>query len=516
MSAERGTMNQLPDSKRAAWLLFAAVLAVYLLFPTRNFYWDGIDFAHDIEQAATLAPNLLHANHLLYSPFGYLVYRLARWLGSDARAVVVLQYANCVLGALCAVLLYRVLLAATRSRYLSLCLSLLFAFSATWWKFTTDAASYTLSTLFLVAAFYYLLPGRAPRPLAVAVLHTAAMLFHQIAVFFYPAAVLGLLLQTTTRPPKRRALVALAYSAAAVLLTVAVYFYCFNWKTGQTSPLALLSWVSSYSSGSGGFTFDFLSNLRYTLRGHVRLFAGGRVTLLEGLLNPFVVALVAVLLALVVALCWKLLKSFGRPKTAPRAGDPSGGRVELLALAWAAPFVAFCFFFYPSDTFHRLVYLPALVILCAALLARFEADGARLYRLALFVAALALSNFCFYIYPYAHTRNNPPLATALQLREAIAPRSVVFFAQSNGDNRLFRYFNPSSEWRQLEAGDLAALEGELEGASAGGRGVWLETTALARLQAFPGGREWLDARSAGAARVELVNDKYVIRYVQVR
>ncbi|HYP52481.1 MAG TPA: hypothetical protein VEQ42_03015, partial [Pyrinomonadaceae bacterium] len=455
-------MKQLLDSKRTAWLLFAAVLPVYVLFPTKNFYWDGIDFAHDIEQAATLTPNLLHANHLLYSPFGYLVYRLARWLGADARAVEVLQYANCVLGALCAALLYRVLLAATRSAYVSLCFSVLFAFSATWWKFTTDAASYTLSTLFLVAAFYYLLPGRAARPVVVAVLHASAMLFHQIAVFFYPAAVLGLLLQTTQLPPRRRALAALRYSAAAVALTVAVYFYCFKWKTGQTSPLAFLSWVSSYSSGSGGFTFDFLSNLRYTLRGHVRLFAGGRLTLLEGLLNPFVVALVVILLALIVLLCWRLAKSFGRLKTTLRAGDSTRrpSHVELLSVVWMLPFVLFCFFFYPSDTFHRLVYLPALVILCAAALSRFESGGARNFRLALFAAALALSNFCFYIYPYAHTRNNPPLATALGLREIIAPQSVVFFAQSNGDNRLFRYFNPAAEWKQLTAGDLAALESE--------------------------------------------------------
>jgi hypothetical protein len=44
--------------------MFPAMLLVYLLFPTKNYYWDGIFFARVIEDASTLNPSLLHPNHL--------------------------------------------------------------------------------------------------------------------------------------------------------------------------------------------------------------------------------------------------------------------------------------------------------------------------------------------------------------------------------------------------------------------------------------------------------------------
>ena len=277
--------------------------------------------------------------------------------------------------------------------------------------------------------------------------------------------------------------------------------------------------MTSYSSGSGGFSFRLLDNLTYTLRGHVRLFAGGRLTLLEGLLNPFLVALILLLAASVVALCYRLARFAGDLKRLSRlpAWPRTTRRVAALCAAWIVPPLVFCFFFYPSDTFHRLPYLPALVLLFGALLSRLDAarNFPRRARLALFVAALALANFCFYIYPYTHARNNPPLATALRMRDALAPGAVVFVAQSNGDNRLFRYFNRAAEWRTLRAGDFESLEREVREAAAGGREVWLETTAIARLEKLPGGREWLDARRARLTKIELVNDKFDIRYLRV-
>ena len=509
------------DAKLLPWALFAAVLVVYLLFPTKNYYWDGIDFSYDIERAASsLDPSLVHANHLLYSPLGHLAYRLARGLGFDARAVEALQVKNALLSALCALLLFHVLRRVTRSAYVAFSLALLFAFSATWWKFSTDADSYVVTTLFLVAALRFLLPDERPRPLLVALLHAAAMLFHQLAVFFYPAAVVGLLLQTTSLPPRRRLLLVLQYTAAAVLLTVAVYYYCFNLKTGLSAPADFLRWTSSYSSGSGGFSFDFGDNLAYTLRGHVRLFAGGRITMLDGLLNPSIVALLALLCAAVVALVVQLVRTFGGLRAAlrrlarPRRLTP----VELLAVAWVAPYLVFCFFFYPSDTFHRLVYLPALVLLLASALVRLGASerGPLRFRLALFVAALSLANFCFLIYPFAHTHNNPPLATALGMRERLGPSSVVYYAQTNGDQRLFRYFNPAADWKQLARGDADAIDRELRDAESSGRNVWLETTALTLLQSYPRGRQWLDSRDPALPKVELVNDRYVIRFWRLR
>ena len=506
--------------RHSAAILLIGILAIYLLFPTKNYYWDGIDFASDIESSSLLAPSLLHANHLLYSPFGQLVYTAVRGAGIKARAVTVLQVTNSLLSVLCALLLFLILNSVTRSRYLSLCLTALFSLSATWWKFSTDVDSYIPATLFLVAALFFLLPGREPRPLAVAALHTCAMLFHQSAVFFFPAAVVGLIFQNSTLPPRRRVSYALWYAVPAFLLTISIFYFCFYTQAGTAAPLRFLSWVSSYSAGSGGFTFDVLSNLTFTLRGHVRLFFGGRITLLRGLLTPVLIALLILLVILVIALCVLLVRSFieKRPANRPASEVDQLRRVEIICLTWIAPHLVFMFFFYPQDTFHRLVYFPPIILLCGTVLARMEARRTRprTGRLALAVAALGLANFCFYIYPFTHQSNYPPLDVARRLESVLEPGAVVLFATSTGDSRLAEYFNPSAVWKKLDARTLEAIDSEVREAATGGRGVWLETSAVGRVRSLPGGEEWLSERSAPLKRVELVNDKHDLRFYQVR
>ncbi len=90
----------------APWLFFIAITIIYLLFPTRVYYWDGIVFAQAIEDATSLNPSLVHPNHLIYNFVGYLFYKLLRSLGAEIRALTALQILNCLLSAVvCAHLL---------------------------------------------------------------------------------------------------------------------------------------------------------------------------------------------------------------------------------------------------------------------------------------------------------------------------------------------------------------------------------------------------------------------------
>jgi hypothetical protein len=142
-----------------------AIGALYLLFPTKSYYWDGITFARAIEDAAAPNASLMHPNHLVYSYVGYYFFRLLRTLGAELRAITALQILNSVLSAASAAMLFAILRDTLRSIYLSVCMTLLFAFSATWWKFSTDANAYIPSVLFLLVCFYLVLPDRKPRPL---------------------------------------------------------------------------------------------------------------------------------------------------------------------------------------------------------------------------------------------------------------------------------------------------------------------------------------------------------------
>src|SRR5689334_9018510 len=178
----------------APWLLFIATAVIYFAFPTRVYYWDGITFAQTIEDASSLSPSLVHPNHLVYNFAGYLFYKLLRTFGIELRALTALQILNSLFSTICAGVLFAILKDTLRSFYLAVCLTLLFAFSATWWKFSTDANAYVPSVLFLLVSFYLVLPQRRARPWLVALTFFLSMAFHQLAVLMFPVLALGVYL----------------------------------------------------------------------------------------------------------------------------------------------------------------------------------------------------------------------------------------------------------------------------------------------------------------------------------
>ena len=502
--------------ERLPLLLSAGVLLLYLPLLTKNYYWDGIFFARVIEEAAGLDASLLHPNHLVYNVVGYLFYRLARGLGLQVRAVEVLQILNCFFGAASAYVLFRILQDCFRSVYLSITLTLLFAFSATWWKFATDADSYVPSVFFLLVSFYFALPHRPrPRPFVVAAAHALSMLFHQLAIFFFPVAALGIFLQTASEPTKRRLAHVCKYALAAFLLTFPLFCYSFYLTTGGLEVAPFLRWLTNFSP-EHGFTFSFWDNLTYTLRGHSRLIAGGRLSFLRDLNAPLIYVLTAVLLLLAAAFFYKLFRHFRELKTALGAAPEDRGRLRALRLlcgVWIVCYLVFLFFFIPQNTFYRLFYLPALVVLAGSFLAPYEArpHGARRYRLALFVAMLAVANLAFTAYPYVQVRANPPLALALDLNKAWPAGTVVYFAQWNSDNSLVKYFNPQTAWREVSREKFEKEIGER-----GDGPAWMDTTLIELYQSTPEGRLWLDAHTVRRPGHELVNDKYKLRFYEIK
>ncbi len=501
------------------WLLALATVLIYLIFPTRVYYWDGIAFAQAIEDAPTLSPSLVHPNHLIYNFAGYVFYKLLRIFGLELRAVTALQILNSVLSAACAGVLFVILRDSLHSLYLATCLTVLFAFSATWWKFSTDANAYIPSVFFLLICFYLIvpgkvvpgkvLPGKKSRPLLLALVFFVAMAFHQLALVMFPVLALGVYLQDGPFTLKRRALNVIVFTVVSAALIVTSYAYLFYLASGTFDIYRFVRWTASFSPDAET-TFNFWSNLQYSLRGQVRLFFGGRFNLLRGLVNPLIVILITALAGVVALLIFDTLRNFKRLVrmrwTKELHLETRQKSVLLLSLLWAAVYLVFLFVWLPQNTFYRLFYLPALILLFGLGLASFRCEGKSRRFTAVFVIAVVLANFLFLIYPYSHVEKYPPLAFALQMNREWPPGTTVYYGAVNSDAGLVRYFTPSTHWKLLPS-SAASLET--------GEHVWLETTAIDRLTSTPEGARWLEANTQKESQRELNDGAYKIRFIQL-
>lgn len=495
--------------------LTVLIAVVYLLFPTKNYYWDGVEFATQIESAPALAPALFHPSHLIYNSFGSIVYAAARLFDSNIRALAALQIANALLGACCAFVLFGILRRAFVSDYLAAVFTALFAFSATWWKFATDADAYIASVLFLLVAFRFLLFAETGKPFLVAAAHAAAMLFHQLAFFFAPVVVARLLLDPNVKSAKQRFLNVAQYSITSGLLVFGGYAAAFRLQNNGFNAPDFARWLTYYST-ENGFSFDAAKNLGYTLRGHTRLFFDGRFNFARPNESVFDAGLLAALVVLLLVFAFKLVRYRVDFKYFKNFKKNLGAHKQLILLCaiWWATYTIFLFFFIAQNTFYRLFYLPAIVILLAAACAAVEIPTNKA-RLALFAAVVAIANFLFFIEPYSRVRAETPLALATQLNRVWNAQTVVYYALPNSDATLIRYFNRSTEWRQTSDFDLEKLTIQTQSDLQRGANVWLETTAIEKIKQTLGGDAWLTEHADAETEFKLRDPAYKVNFVRI-
>ena len=502
--------------RKIALLVFAAAFLVYVLLLTKNYYWDGIFFAQVIEDAPRINATLIHPSHLLDLIVEYALFRFVRVLGFQPRALTILQISNCLFAAAAVALFFRICLDWFKSIYVSLVVTSLLAFSATWWRFATDADTYICAVLFLLMAFYFLRPDGKPRPLGVAVTHVVAMLLHQLSVFFLPVAVAGLFLQAK-KEGSNSARIVIKYLLPATALTVGVYYLVFHAVAGTWSLSRFAAWLT-YFSPENGFSFHTAGNIGYTLRSQIRVFFGGRAAFVREFGGPMLISLAGLTIIVVSVLIFTVLRRWQEMKVALAATPrvfPRFKSLTMLSALWIAPYVVFLFFFIPQNVFYRLFYLPAIVLVVGALLAAIESapNHVRRYRAALFALAMFFANLTFSQYPYTEVRANPPFGLALSLNKVWPIGTVVYFASGNTDGSLVRYFNPGTVWVQVGSAEITRQLDQLPRAP---RGAWLETTLVDQLEGTAEGRAWLAMHAMQRSDCELMNSKYRIRFYQLK
>lgn len=461
------------QSTRQAYLPFillaVAILALYSLFPTQTHYWDGVLFSFNIEAVhhGELPQGVLfHPNHLLYSALGYLAYKVFLACGLALRAITVLQILNTIFAALGACVLFAFARRITGSISIAAFCAVLFAFGATWWKFSTDADAYVIAVLLLLLTLDCVTRER-PRFLPAALCQTGAMLFHELAVFAYVPVLVAIALDTR-RSKANRVWTSVVYVAATAAYVAMVYALAYQTADHSAYP-TMMAWVLSRSAASQTTHALKQFPVQYAMS-YVKLFAGGKASMIRDFFSAAE--------ALAFAICALCIGGAAYLFRRPSPQIATAPKKNVLLILWAAllPYAIFFAWWEPASAFYKLFLWAPLVLLLGSYIAGSTWTAQRAHALLALAAGLAAWNFGAYIYPHSRTRADPVLELALRINRELPQSATIYYDSFSPDDWYLAYFASGRRWLKLPAGDVAALT-KKHGAL-----VCFDTTALGALE----------------------------------
>lgn len=492
---------------------------LYLATLTADYYWDGITFALQVEKVARMerrASLLFHQNHLFYNALGYVAYDLIRALGLPTRALYVLQITNTFAGAAAIGVFFRLAESVSRSRHAAVISSTALAFAAVWWKLATDANAYVISILLMLTCASTLLSAR-PRWLLAGLALAGAMLIHQLASLFYPAALVAVF---TNPSIEKKWKFAATFSSLAWCTTIAAYYLSAILVHGINDPLAVVKWAVSNPSGVSP-SANPLHGLALLPRGNLDMVVGHSFALFRGqgawVERLFALAaLVSAILCLVMFVRKVKVAEFLRSwfTVAPQARATWKACAPML-VTWIGSYIVFLLFWEPWQVLYRAFYLPPLFLTLGLVLSNYHntTRASPTGVAALAVATLGLFNVAFFIAPHMRTTANPLVATARNMNHIWNAKTVIYFADRNEADTTFEYFNNQTEWRRFTVAAQSSIDDEIQHAASEGGQVWLNKGAFElvdseRLAPRARGREiTIDSPNASARYVELLRGR---------
>ena len=487
-------------------------LPLYLATPTACYYWDGLAFASHIERIAQHTDNansLFHQNHLIYNAICYLLYSAAGWLGWSIRALTMMQMLSAVSCSIGAGIFFSMVARITRSFYIATVASGLLVVSSCWWKAATDADAYSVSVVLVLVCASELLRER-PRWYVGGLALAGAMLIHELASLFYPAALVAVLL---SKGIEGRTKFAIKLSGLGWGVTIASYYVVAAIVFGITKPSDVIKWAAS---NPYGFTvLDPVWAIR-TLPQHTidlifghsfKVFrqVGGGVE--RGLaIVGMVTACIAIYLIARRGSVREFLRSLWEV-TGNRSEEWKGIMPGLLV--WIGTYVVLLLF-WPYTPHYHVYYVPALVLIFALALSRYHRGTVRppTGGAAVAVVALLFLNLAFFIAPHMRVNSNPLLAAANDAKAKWNEHTVIYFTDWPPVDGVFRYFNEKTEWRRASPKAIKRLDPEIKEIYDHGGQVWLSDSAVKSVEP-----EWLARRTGDQFTVTLDGESY--RYVQL-
>lgn len=174
-----------------------SILVIYLSFPCKMFYFDGLMYASVVEAKEPGWQNrLAWANHLSFNYYGHAFWQLLKYVGIKRDGYSTLQIMNSFFGAITCGIFFLFLRKLIEKIWIAAVFSYLLAFSYAFWYRSVDAQVYPPSVFWLLISFIltwsYTRQKSNLKLVILAVTTGLAVLSHQGNIFFIPMVIVGI------------------------------------------------------------------------------------------------------------------------------------------------------------------------------------------------------------------------------------------------------------------------------------------------------------------------------------
>ncbi|MBN1383960.1 MAG: DUF2723 domain-containing protein [Elusimicrobia bacterium] len=180
----------------AAVIVFS-ILVIYLSFPCKQFFFDGLMYASIVEaKEVGWKDRLGWANHLSYNYYGHAAWLLLKRIGIEKDGYAALQVMNSFFGAFTVGIFFLFLRRLVSKMWIAVVFSCTLAFSYAFWYRAVDAQVYPPSVFWLLISFVltwsYTRQKSGLKIVILAVTAGLAVLAHQGNIFFIPMVLWGI------------------------------------------------------------------------------------------------------------------------------------------------------------------------------------------------------------------------------------------------------------------------------------------------------------------------------------
>jgi hypothetical protein len=415
-----------PALRVGAATVFALGCLYVLTLPRAHMITDSYQWIEAVRSAEW--SELFHPHHLVYNAVAWFL--TLPIVESGVPVWTAVQLLSVLGGMTAAAAFYAVAVRTTGSLALSVLGTVLYGTAFATWIFAVDVEVYIFAVAALLWAFFLLLRAadhpRWSRFLLVGCVAGLGGLFHQTAVFFLVAGVLGAWMDDASR--RRRAGRTLALLAGFGLVAGIPYLLVGTLVVGAETPGAFWRWMTLHAG------YGYYGGLRWTtpLRvlvgfGRALIYGAPVLDALRGEPDGLAPVVLGQMLAMGVLTGsgFILLSRLGRafqPDGSPRRRRM--GQASLLALGWFLAAALFSAYYEPQNVeWWCLPLAPAAVLIVQAAACVRPWRGILL--LALWAAAQLSANLWGDILPRRDPMYDPHYAAAMKLREEAGEEGLV-------------------------------------------------------------------------------------------